>query len=902
MSYELGKVLGKGGMGLVYLAKEKNSGQEVAYKVLLRKENCTEPALQAARRLRDEAQAARVNHENLIKLIAAGESKEHGPFIVYEYIKGGTLRQGLSQKGPLQADAFMEKLAIPILSALATLHQAGVIHRDIKSENVFVCEDGKYILGDLGLAYFEGREAKTKTGLIVGTPGYIAPELIIHGGGPPQPASDVYSLAVLFVEALTGKRPFAASTPQKEVLNQLKGDIKAQELFSLGVPQHLCKVIASALVRDPEERIQDCNSFAEQLQEAISTTPGQTTLTKASSPKDETSSPRTKAICFVGVLLLAAILYLASTLKKSEPIFDQSTFSQSLRTEGLSVYFKSRQRGSIDFKILNSNGTIIQKGKSQPSPIDLKESFSSEGLIKHHIFSDQLLPGRSFALKIAQDERAIKFQTGPPKLHAPPWLIVHGKTLHFDFKTNLRKTPIVVSISAGKEKRKKTVTKGPVYFSSLPRGKIHWKMEAAGLPLAQGHHIPADVFFPAKLPWRAHNAALFTWDKEELLMADYNTGFARLAPALAPAAANENLALKWFYPTGEPTHLKVHQIPRTNFFVSQSHEEFLDLWDCDGPNKRYREKLTDPAFFQDHFLRLGNWFILPSYYHQSPRWLVVDIKKQRIQNRYIDNSIVGFLSQIDNLTTDIAIRKLKLRPRQRRAHTGIVYSDGKCYSLFSFITQKPERLVGVLLCKSLDKTNGTMGQTEIYKVFHLTDSRQVPTLDKEGWLSVTATSCVLKVKGERTNYLQLPAKFREKTFLAGNPIFSSKGTHCLAFVKTPSPFSAVTLNAHLVTWDQEHNGKIHYPALFSQPSPENRPTTPLLFELYDDKYIVGVTPNIIFAIDVRTGAYGKARFIEVIRRCDISSKGVAAILLGNGNLSFKPIRLLIEENKSWLKM
>ena len=889
MTYELGKVLGKGGMGLVYLAKDTESGNEVAYKVLLRKENCTEPALEAARRLRDEAQAAKVSHENLIELIDAGESKEHGPFIVYEYVKGGTLRQRIAQKGPLKEDEFIEKLAIPLLRALETLHEAGVIHRDIKCENVFCSKDGKYILGDLGLAYFEGREAKTKTGVIVGTPGYIAPESIIRGGGAPQPTADIYSLAVLFVEALTGKRPFAAPTPQKEVLNQLKGDVTPQELLSLGVPQRLCKVIASALVRAPDERIRDCQSFAEQLREANKVAQGKTTLTKASPQTDE---PRTNPIWLVAILLVAIILFLANIFKKSEPIYDHSTISIKALSEGVSCTFQSHQKGSVEFKILNANGTIIQRGKSQPSPIDLK----------HHIFSDQLQPGRSFSLKIAKEERAIAFQTLPPKLLAPPWLIVHGKNLYFDFETNLRKTPITVSITVDKERRKKTVTKGPIYFSSLPRGRVNWQMEAAGLSLANGQHIPADAFFPADLPWRAHNAALFTWDKEELLMADYNTGFARLAPALAPAAANKNLALKWFYPTGETNHLKVHQIPRTNFFISQSHENFLDLWDCDGPNKRYTEELTDPAFFQDHFLRLGNWFILPSYYHQSPRWMVVNIKELRTQNNYKDRSIIDSKVLVDEQTTDVAIRKLKLRPRLRRAHTGMVYRNGKCYSLFSFIAQEPERLIGVLLCKSLDKTNGTMGQTEIRKVFHLTDSRQHPTFDKEGWLSVTATSCILKVKGEETIYLQLPAELREKTFLAGKPIFSSKGTHCLAFVKTPSPFSAVTLNAHLVTWDQGHNVKIHYPAIFSQPSPENRPTTPVLFELYDDKYIVGVTPNILFAIDVRSGAYGKARFIQVIRRCDISPKGVIAILLGNGNLSFKPIRLLIEDSKLWLKM
>ena len=173
MAYKIGELLGQGGMGAVFLVTKEQSAKKVAYKQLLRTENQSQDSVEAGLRLRDEARATnKVNHPGLVRLLDSGEDESNGPFIVYEYIAGGTLAQYLSSRGPMALDEFLDKLATPLLEAMTLLHEAGVVHRDIKPDNIFRRQDGSFALGDLGLAFFEGREAKTKTGLIVGTPGY----------------------------------------------------------------------------------------------------------------------------------------------------------------------------------------------------------------------------------------------------------------------------------------------------------------------------------------------------------------------------------------------------------------------------------------------------------------------------------------------------------------------------------------------------------------------------------------------------------------------------------------------------------------------------------------------------------------------------------------------------------
>ena len=317
MDYELVDRLGQGGMGEVYLAKDKGTDSLVAFKILLAPENQSMDGLEAANRLKDEASAtSAIKDSALLRVITTGQCQEHGPYIVYEYVKGGTLRHKLEKRGRQEAKSVIKKLAIPLLRALQKLHEAGIVHRDIKAENIFVKEDGSYVLGDLGLAYFDGREAKTVTGHIVGTPGYIAPELLI--GKAPTPQSDLYSLGILLVEVITGKRPFLSTTPQQELLQQMKADISAAELINLGMPKNLAAVLAKCLKLKPEERTNCAKELSEQLAQVLhNQEPMAKTLTSVPTVSSETEKKRPysfRLLAFSALLALLLIL-LFSILK-----------------------------------------------------------------------------------------------------------------------------------------------------------------------------------------------------------------------------------------------------------------------------------------------------------------------------------------------------------------------------------------------------------------------------------------------------------------------------------------------------------------------------------------------------------------------------------------------------------
>ena len=261
-SYEVDCLLGHGGMGAVYKAHHKQSGETVALKFLLTKQVTDTEALEASRRFRDEAAAAlKLSSPYLVHMLDSGESAEHGPYLVLEYLPGQTLRAYLEERGPMELREAYEKVALPLLSALKVIHEAGVIHRDVKPENLFAGVDGKFKLGDLGLATFEGREAATRTGLIVGSPGYIAPERLMEANVAAKPAADVFSAGIVLCEALVGHHPF----PNLSAMDRLVKPIEKRHLRRMGLPASLVEVLGRAVHKKVGERTQQAQELLSQL-------------------------------------------------------------------------------------------------------------------------------------------------------------------------------------------------------------------------------------------------------------------------------------------------------------------------------------------------------------------------------------------------------------------------------------------------------------------------------------------------------------------------------------------------------------------------------------------------------------------------------------------------------------
>src|SRR5664280_1296452 len=270
--FQIIQKIGTGGMGSVYKASQPQMNRMVAIKIL-------HPKLVNRRdltsRFRREARAmSQLTHPNTVKVFLYGALEDGSLYIVMELLEGRNLNQAVRRDGPLPVER-----AIPILiqvcAALHEAHTLGIVHRDLKPENIFLCNQGGLqdfarVL-DFGLAKVTERQMRpgslilTQEGMVFGTPEFMSPEQA--QGRELDARSDIYSLAVILYEAITGKLPFNAQTPmeyiQKHVLERpIPLSERAPEL---SLPVGLEAVVAKALAKKPDERWQSAAEFATAL-------------------------------------------------------------------------------------------------------------------------------------------------------------------------------------------------------------------------------------------------------------------------------------------------------------------------------------------------------------------------------------------------------------------------------------------------------------------------------------------------------------------------------------------------------------------------------------------------------------------------------------------------------------
>ena len=254
--YQLLSVLGRGGMGVVYLARQSGLERLVAVKVLA----STNASQEGRERFRREARmAAALTHPNILPVFAFGEAGEV-PYIVMGYVRSETLADRLRHEGRVPLDRTRQILA-ELASALDYAHRHGVVHRDIKPENILLeDESGRAVLMDFGIARSHAAGGTlTATGMAVGTPMYMSPEQQLGTGGI-DGRSDIYSLGLVAYEMLAGQAPFAEPN---EKFRQ-RGPYAAAPLHDIvpEVPEDLAMAIMRCLAREPDDRWPDARSFA----------------------------------------------------------------------------------------------------------------------------------------------------------------------------------------------------------------------------------------------------------------------------------------------------------------------------------------------------------------------------------------------------------------------------------------------------------------------------------------------------------------------------------------------------------------------------------------------------------------------------------------------------------------
>ena len=255
--YELKRMLGKGGMGAVFLAQDLTLEREVAIKVL--PPDFTQDP-QVVKRFQQEAKtAAKLDHTNIIPIYRV-ESEEGLNYFVMKYISGTSLEDVLERKEPLSID-YVQRVLWEAACALGHAHSRGVVHRDVKPANIMFDHDGRVMLTDFGISKaLQAASGLTGTGMIIGTPHYMAPEQA--KGQPVDGRADQYSLGVVGYRMLTGALPFSGDSVHTILYKHIFEDAPRVSGAVQNVPSHLANAIQRALSKDPAQRFPTMEEFA----------------------------------------------------------------------------------------------------------------------------------------------------------------------------------------------------------------------------------------------------------------------------------------------------------------------------------------------------------------------------------------------------------------------------------------------------------------------------------------------------------------------------------------------------------------------------------------------------------------------------------------------------------------
>jgi eukaryotic-like serine/threonine-protein kinase len=325
------ELIAYGGMGEIVRAHDELLGRPVAIKMLADRFSRDENVRR--RFTREALAAARLSGEpHTITIFDVGEQAER-PFIVMEYVAGGSLEDVLDAEGaqaPARVLAWLEQAA----AALDAAHRHGVVHRDVKPGNLLVAGDGSVRVADFGVASAAGLASLTATGTVLGTAGYLAPEQA--RGEATTPATDLYALAVVAFELLTGRRPFESESPTAEATAHVHRPIPlVSELADL--PPALDPVFAQALAKDPAERFRTCGEFVAALRDALHEGDSQTRVLPVTSRPQRGRWPVVVAGLLAAAALAGAAVAAILTTGDGEPEATPSVVTRVQTLPGTTV-------------------------------------------------------------------------------------------------------------------------------------------------------------------------------------------------------------------------------------------------------------------------------------------------------------------------------------------------------------------------------------------------------------------------------------------------------------------------------------------------------------------------------------------------------------------------------------
>jgi tRNA A-37 threonylcarbamoyl transferase component Bud32 len=310
--------IARGGMGEIFRAEDADLARIVAIKVLA--DRYADDEAIRARFTREALAAARLsNAPSTVTIFDVGEHDDH-PYIVMEYLAGGSLADRLARDGaqPIgRALDWLEQAA----AALDAAHASGIVHRDVKPANLLLDNDDRVKVADFGVASAVGLGSLTEVGTVVGTAGYLAPEQA--RGEKATPASDRYALAVVAFELLTGARPFERESSTAEALAHVSAPIPPASSLNPKLPSQLDDALARGLAKQPEHRYESAADLVHALRDGLDDAAGGTTVAALAPVVQKRGRRSTVALIVLAALLVAGVL--AAVLLAGDPKEEAAT-------------------------------------------------------------------------------------------------------------------------------------------------------------------------------------------------------------------------------------------------------------------------------------------------------------------------------------------------------------------------------------------------------------------------------------------------------------------------------------------------------------------------------------------------------------------------------------------------
>ncbi|WP_246086753.1 protein kinase domain-containing protein [Nocardioides humi] len=270
--YRIGVRIARGGMASVYEAVDTRLDRTVAVKIMHPGlgDASTQDDESFARRFVSEAKAAaRLSHPNVVAVFDQGRDDSDGTvYLVMEYVPGHTLRDTVGKEAPMSPERALAVLD-PVLSALGAAHRAGLIHRDVKPENVLIADDGRIKVADFGLAKAVSADTQhtATNGVLIGTVSYLAPELVVEQRADAR--ADVYAAGVILFELLTGTKPHTGETPIAVAYRHVHEDVPRPSTVVPGIPDYVDALVVRATTRDAGQRPADATVLLHHVRRVV---------------------------------------------------------------------------------------------------------------------------------------------------------------------------------------------------------------------------------------------------------------------------------------------------------------------------------------------------------------------------------------------------------------------------------------------------------------------------------------------------------------------------------------------------------------------------------------------------------------------------------------------------------